>query len=484
MGPLPITARTRRQSYDAIVIGSGPNGLGAAVTLARSGLKVLLLESRDTVGGGCRSGALTLPGFVHDICSAIHPLGAGSPLFRDLPLAEHGLRWIHPAAPLAHPFDDGTAALLERSIEATGLTLGQDKLAYRRFMEPLVPNWDDVSKALLSPLSWLSYPTAMARFGMLAIRSSQWITANTFAGDRARALFAGIAAHSTLPLEQSPSAAIGVVLNIAGHAVGWPFPEGGAQRLADSLLSYFVSLGGELLCGAHVSSLDELPKSPLVFCDVSPRHLITIGGRHLPSSYVRQLQSYRYGPAAFKVDFALNGPIPWKASDCLRAGTVHVCGSTDEIAFAEREVWQGRNPVRPFVLLAQQSLFDPTRAPAGKHTVWAYCHVPCNSTFDMTERIEAQIERFAPGFRERILARSVRSPALFADYNPNYIGGDINGGTLDWRQLLARPALRMVPFSTPNRSLYICSASTPPGGGVHGMCGYYAALSALGGKLF
>jgi phytoene dehydrogenase-like protein len=479
MGPSPITARTRRQSYDAIVIGSGPNGLGAAITLARSGLTVLLLESRDTAGGGCRSAQLTLPGFVHDICSAIHPLGAGSPLFRDLPLSEHGLRWVHPPAPLAHPFDDGSAALLERSITDTSLSLGQDQMAYRRFMEPLVPNWDDVAKALLDPLSLLHYPSAMVRFGLLAIRSSRWITNNTFVADRARALFAGIAAHSTLPLEQSPSAAIGIVLNIAGHAVGWPFPAGGAQSLTDALVSYFQSLNGEVLCSAHVTSVDELPKAPLVFCDTSPRHLISIAGHHLPSGYVRQLQSYRYGPAAFKVDFALDGPIPWRSKDCLRAGTVHLGGSTAEIALAEREVWQGRNPERPFVLLAQQSLFDSSRSPSGKHTVWAYCHVPPNSNYDMTSRIEAQIERFAPGFRERILDKSVRPPALFEAYNPNCIGGDVNGGTLDWWQLLARPALRVVPFSTPLAKLYICSASTPPGGGVHGMCGYYAALAAL-----
>ncbi len=474
-----LMSRVKQTSYDAIVVGSGPNGLAAAITVAQAGLSVLLLEARETTGGSCRSAELTLPGFVHDTCSAIHPLGLGSPLFRSLPLHDYGLQWIESPAPLAHPFDDGTAAVLERSIEDTGRTLGMDEAAYRRFFDRLIPDWDRVSQALLNPLMLLSSPAAIPRFGLLAMRSSKWITDNAFAGPRARALFAGIAGHSGLPLEMSPSAAIGLVLNIAAHAVGWPLPLGGSQKLADSLTAYLVSLGGEVLCHAPVESIDELPKSRILLCDITPTQLIKIAGHRLPSGYIRQLRSYRYGPAVFKIDLAIDGPIPWQAAACARAATVHLGASAEEIALAEHEVWDGKHPERPFVLVAQQSLFDATRAPAGKHTVWAYCHVPLGSAVDMTERIECQIERFAPGFRDRILARATRTPAQFEQQNPNCVGGDINGGTLDWMQLVTRPTPRLVPFSTPIRGLYLCSASTPPGGGVHGMCGYYAALTAM-----
>ena len=474
-----IASRAKKSKYDACVVGSGPNGLAAAITLAQRGMSVLLLEARETTGGSCRSAELTLPGFVHDTCSAIHPLGIGSPLFRTLPLQEHGLTWIHPPAPLAHPLDDGSAVILERSVSDTSRNLGIDQGAYRSFMEPLVPDWDKVGQALLHPTLIPSYPAALPRFGLLAMRSSKWITDNAFSGERARALFAGIAAHSGLPLEQSPSAAIGLALNIAAHAVGWPFPLGGSQKLPDALTSYFTSIGGEVLSNAHVQNIDELPKSRFLFCDVTPRQFAAMAGHRLPSGYVRQLKMYRYGPAVFKIDFAIEGAIPWRSHECARAATVHIGGTADEVASAERDVAQGKHPERPFVLLAQQSLFDASRAPAGQHTVWTYCHVPLRSTRDMTDAIESQIERFAPGFRKRILAKTTRSPAQFEQHNPNCVGGDINGGTLDWGQLFTRPTPQLVPFRTPLKGVYLCSASTPPGGGVHGMCGYYAVLTAL-----
>ncbi|HEX5323047.1 MAG TPA: NAD(P)/FAD-dependent oxidoreductase [Capsulimonadaceae bacterium] len=474
-----IKDRARQSVYDAIVIGAGPNGLAAAIFLAQKGCSVLVVEARDTPGGGMRSAELTLPGFLHDICSAIHPMGYGSPFFRTLPLEKYGLEWIQPAAPLAHPLDDGTAALLECSIEATGETLGDDAERYRKLMQPLIPDWDVLCHALLNPLQLAKYPLAWAKFGFWAARSARGLTNAVFKGPRARALFAGVAAHSMLPLEQSPSAAIGLALAIAGHAVGWPLPKGGSQNIAVSLTCYFQSLGGELLTNAPVASLEDLPSSKAILCDISPKQLLAIAGERLPMGYVRKLERYKYGPGVFKLDYALDGPIPWKAPECLRAGTVHLGGAQAEIALSERQVSEGIPPESPYVLLAQQSLFDPSRAPAGKHTVWAYSHVPNGCAFDMTERIEAQIERFAPGFRDRILAKHTYTPETLQAYNANYIGGDINGGSEGWRQLFSRPVLRPIPYTTPVKGLFLCSASTPPGGGVHGMCGYYAALAAL-----
>jgi len=463
-----------------IVIGSGPNGLAAGITLARAGCSVLVIEAKDTVGGGTRSARLTLPGFVHDVCSAIHPLAVASPFFCTLPLADHGLEWIHPPAPLAHPLDDGTAVVLEHSIEATGETLGPDANAYRQLMAPLVARWDQLAVDLLGPLPLPPrHPLILARFGLRAIRSARGLANSQFQGERARALFAGMAAHSMLPLEQGLSAAFGLTLGIAGHAVGWPFPHGGSQRIADALASYLRSLGGEIVTGWGVESIDELPPARATLFDVTPRQLLHIAGHRLPRGYRRRLARYRYGPGVFKIDWALDGPIPWKAEACQRAGTVHLGGTLEEIAASERAVWRGEHPEKPFVLLAQHSLFDPTRAPAGKHTAWGYCHVPPSSTFDMTGRIEAQIERFAPGFCDRILARHTMSPARLEQYNPNYIGGDINGGVQDLWQHFTRPAPRLVPYRTPARGLYICSSSTPPGGGVHGMCGYHAARVVL-----
>lgn len=468
-----------RPSYDATVVGAGPNGLAAAITLARVGRSVLVLEARETVGGGTRSAELTLPGFVHDVCSAIHPLTLGSPFFRTLPLNAHGLELVQPPAPLAHPYDDGTAAVLERSIAATGETLGPDAAAYRRLMAPLVADWDRLVHALLGPLRPSRHLIALAAFGLRAIWPARALARLVFKGERARGLFAGVAAHSMLPLEQPATAAFGLVLAMLGHAVGWPVACGGSQRIADALASYLRSLGGEVVTGRTIATLDELPAARAVLCNVTPRQLLRMAGDRLPDGYRRGLKRYRYGPGVFKMDFALDGPIPWRVPACARAATVHLGGTLEEIAAAERAVWRGDHPARPFVLLAQQSLFDPTRAPAGKHTAWAYCHVPNGSMFDMAERIEAQIERFAPGFRGRILARSVLSPRQMEQYNPNYVGGDINGGVQDLRQLFTRPLPQLVPYATPVRGLYLCSSSTPPGGGVHGMCGYYAAQAAL-----
>ena len=468
-------------SYDAIIVGSGPNGLAAAVTLAQAGRTVCVFEARETIGGGSRTKELTLPGFSHDICSAIHPLGFGSPFFRTLPLERYGLEWIHPSAPLAHPLDDGTAMVLERSVAATGETLGEDAAAYRRMMEPLAERWDMLANAFLGPLrlQMARHPLVMTRFGLQAIRSASSLARQHFRGERARALFAGMAAHSMLPLEQGPSAAFGLVLGVAGHALGWPLPCGGSQRIVAALAAYLRSLGGEIVVNHEVTSLDELPDARAILFDVTPRQLLRIAAKHLSQSYSRSLQRYRYGPGVFKIDYALDGPVPWRAQECLRAGTVHLGGTLNEIALSERQVARGQPPEAPYVLVAQQSLFDETRAPAGKHTLWAYCHVPNGSTFDMTERIDAQMERFAPGFRERILARTVTSPAAIEQYNANYIGGDINGGAEDFLQLFTRPVIRLNPYTTPNKRIYICSSSTPPGGGVHGMCGYYAAQAAL-----
>jgi phytoene dehydrogenase-like protein len=469
--------------YDAVVVGAGPNGLAAAITLARAGCAVLVREAAPTAGGGCRSAELTLPGFVHDVCSAIHPLGVASPFFRTLPLAAHGLTWIEPPAAVAHPLDDGTAAVLERSFDATGATLGRDAAAWRALLAPLAADWQRLLAATLGPLRWPRHPLTLARFGLAAWLPARRLAAWRFRDEPARALFAGLAAHAIQPLERSPTAAFGLILGLLGHAVGWPLPRGGAQRIADALAGYLRVLGGEIVTGAPVETLAELPPARVVLCDVSPRQLLRLAGDHLPAGYRRQLARYRYGPGVFKVDWALDGPIPWRAAACARAGTVHAGGTLAEIAAAEAAVWRGQHPERPFVLVTQSSCFDPTRAPAGRHTAWAYCHVPHGSTVDMTARIEAQIERFAPGFRDRILARHTLDPAALERYNANYVGGDINCGVQDWGQLFTRPVRSLTPYATPVRGLYLCSSATPPGGGVHGMAGYWAASLALRGPL-
>ncbi len=465
------------ESYDAIVIGSGPNGLAAAITLAQAGCSVLVCEAEEMIGGGTRSAELTLPGFVHDICSAVHPLAIASPFFRSLPLSRYGLKWICPPTPLAHPLEDGTAVCMESAIAATGANLGVDGENYQRLLKPFCSHWEALAEEILRPLRIPRHPMLMARFGFYALRSARNIILHQFTGGRARALWAGLAAHSMLPLDQAPSAAAGLALAASAHAVGWPFPQGGSQQIAAALSSYLFTLGGKITTGMRVTSVDDLPPSRAVLCGVTPRQLLRIAGHRLPAGYRRKLEKYRYGMAAFKVDYALDGPIPWKAPRCLQAGTIHLGGTWEEIAASERSAWEGAPPTRPFVLLSQPSLFDPTRAPAGQHTVWAYCHVPNGSRQDMREYIERQIERFAPGFRDRILAHHVLSPEGLESHNANLVGGDINGGVQDLRQFFTRPTWRL--YATPARGLYLCSSSTPPGGGVHGMCGHFAALSAL-----
>jgi phytoene dehydrogenase-like protein len=468
-----------REEYDTVVVGTGPNGMAAAVTLARAGRSVLVLEGADVIGGGTRSEELTLPGYLHDVCSAIHPMGVASPFFQSLRLNEHGLEWVQPDAPLAHPFDDAAAALLERSVATTAAGLGSDGPAYRALMEPVVRNWHKLDDQLMGPLLGVPrYPLLAARFGLRAIRSARHL-AKRFQGDAARGLFAGLASHGILPLDRLLTGSFGLVFGATAHAAGWPLAGGGSQKIADALASYLRSLGGEIQTARPVRSFNDLPPARAHLFDTNPRQMARIAGDRLPLRYRRKLEGFRYGPGAFKVDYALDGPIPWKAEECLRAATVHVGGTFEEVAAAEEAVGRGEHPERPFVLLAQQSLFDPSRAPAGKHTAWAYCHVPNGSDLDVTDRIEDQIERFAPGFRDRVLARAVLSPAWLEEHNPNYVGGDIAGGWHGGLQLIARPTLSLVPYATPNPSIYLCSASTPPGGGVHGMCGYWAAKAAL-----
>ncbi len=462
-----------------MIVGGGPNGLAAAITLARAGKSVLLIEAKATVGGGTRSAELTLPGYIHDICSAIHPLGVASPFFQMLPLKDFGLEWVYPSAALAHPLDDGTAVIIETDIDATGRSLGTDAATYRRLMRSLAQNYTQVLREFLGPLRFPRYPITLTRFGIPALFPAATLAKLLFRGERARAVFAGMAAHSILPLERPATAAFGLMLGTLAHAVGWPMARGGSQKIADAMAAYLRSLNGQIITGNTVSSLDDLPPSHAVLLDVTPRQLLSIAGDRLPGGYRKALEGYRYGPGVFKIDYALDSPIPWQAVACARAATVHLGGALAEIANAERLVWQRGHPEKPFVLVAQHSLFDSTRAPEGKHTAWVYCHVPNGSTVDMTPYIEAQLERFAPGFKKRILARSTRNTVQVEQYNPNYIGGDINGGVQDLGQLFTRPVARRVPYSTPLKDVYLCSSSTPPGGGVHGMCGYFAAKAAL-----
>jgi phytoene dehydrogenase-like protein len=458
-------------SKTAVVVGSGPNGLSAAILLARAGFRVTVHEANEQIGGGVRSGELTLPGFVHDLCSAVHPMGIASPCFDLFPLAQHGLDWIQPDAPLAHPLDDGTAVMLERSIDATAANLGPDGAAWRKFFGPLADAWPEMRMDLLSPLLRIPRrPFRMAKFGLHALRPAAKVARGLFSEVRARALFAGIAAHSIMPLEAPASASIGIVMAALGHAVGWPIPRGGSQRIADALAGCLRAEGGEIVTGSRIT---RLPESDIAMCDITPRQMLGITNIQWPAAFRKKLEGWRYGPGVFKLDYALDGPIPWRAPECARAGTVHLGGTLEEI-----ELWERHHTGKPFVLVAQQSLFDPSRAPAGRHTLWAYCHLRNGSTQDVTRLIEDQIERFAPGFHDRVLHRHIMAPADLERRNANLIGGDINGGAFNLRQLFFRPTARL--YRTPLPQVFFCSSSTPPGGGVHGMCGYNAVRAALG----
>ncbi len=463
-------------AFDAAVIGSGPNGLCAAIALAMGGKRVVLYEAGATVGGGLRTAELTLPGFRHDLCSAIHPMAVGAPFLSRLPLAEHGLEWVHPDAPLAHPLDDDdrTVVLLERSLEQTEANLGTSGPRYARRYTPFVESWSQLMADSMGPLGIPGDPVLMGRFGLNAFQSGLGYGRRFFFGEAGAAYFSGLAAHSVLPLEAVPSAAIGLMLMLAGHAVGWPFPKGGAQSLADALAGHFRSLGGTIRLSTPISALGQVETEGPVFFATSPRALCEIAGDTVPDTYRRAISRFRYGPGSFKLDYALDGPIPWEDERVARAATVHIGGSTAEISTSERLAWRGELAERPYCILAQHSLFDATRAPEGKHTAWVYCHVPHGSDADRTQAIEDQIERYAPGFRERVLARHSTNSSELERYNANYIGGDVNGGAPLLTQLFTRPRPQLNPYATPNPRLWLCSASTPPGGGVHGMAGYHA----------
>jgi len=469
---------------DAIVVGAGPNGLAAAIALAQAGRSVRVIEGEPAIGGGTRTEELTLPGHLHDVCSAVHPLLIGSPFLASLPLAEHGLAVIHPDLPLAHPLDGGRAVALHRSVAETAAGLGADGAAYERLLGPLVRDWEELAGLVLGPpLRPPRHPIPAARFAAHGLRSVSGLARRRFAGEPARALLAGNAAHSMRPLTAPGTGAFALLLVMLAHAVGWPVAAGGSRAISDAMASLLRSLGGEIETGRPVASLRELPPARAVLLDVTPRALLRIADGRFTGRYRRALERFRYGPGVFKVDYALREPVPWAADECRRAGTVHVGGTAAELAASEAQVGAGATPSRPYVLVAQQSLFDPARAPAGAHTLWAYCHVPNGSAVDMTDAIERQIERFAPGFRDVVAARHSIGPAQVEAKNPNYVGGDINGGLADLRQLLARPALRPAPHATPDPRIFLCSSSTPPGGGVHGMCGWHAAQAALRGVL-
>lgn len=478
----PSRGRTRTD-YDAVVVGAGPNGLSAAIVLARAGRRVLVREAAEVPGGGMRTEELTLPGYLHDVCSIVHPLAVSSPFFRTLPLEEHGLEWVHSPACLAHPFDDGSVAMLERSLEATGATLGRDAKAWARIVGRWVPRWEELAEDILGPLEFPDHPFLLARFGMRGVQSAERLARRGFRGQHARALFAGNAGHSMVPLDRSPTAAFGLTLAAAGHAVGWPIARGGSRSITKALVSYLHSLGGEIETSAPVENIDELSGVPIVLLDLTPRQVLKVAGHRLGRRYRRSLGRFRYGAGSFKMDWALSEPIPWRNPECARAATVHLGGTIEEIAASEAAPLSGRVPEKPFVLLVQPTLFDPSRAPEGKHSAWAYCHVPFGCDVDMTEAIESQIERYAPGFRDIVEARSTMPPSALQSHNANLVGGDISAGAMTLRQVFFRPAFRRVPYSTPLDGLYLCSASTPPGGAVHGMCGYYAARAALGGEL-
>ncbi|MEO0895667.1 MAG: NAD(P)/FAD-dependent oxidoreductase [Bacteroidota bacterium] len=463
------------KSYDLVIIGSGPNGLSAGIYLAQAGYQVLILEAAESVGGGMRTAELSIPGFHHDVCSAVHPTGYLSPYFKELELEKYGLEWVFPEASVAHPLDDGPAVLLSKSVEETAIRLGRDAKAYKRLIGPIANNIEGLLADSLGPLSFPKDPINFVRFGMRAGLPANFLSKLVFKEEAARALFAGCAAHSILPFSKLFTAALGVVFLATGHAVDWPMPKGGSQSLANALLACFEKAGGSIEFGKRIKNFSELPEAKAYIFDTDPFQLAHICKDHLPSSYKNKLLRYHFGPGVFKIDYALKEPIPWKDPNCLKASTIHVGGTLEEIAQGEKEAWEGKISQSPYVLMAQQSQFDPTRAPEGQHTCWAYCHVPFGSTVDMSEIIENQIERFAPGFRDVILAKSSMNSPAFEAYNPNYVGGAVTGGAADITQLFTRPVGLINPYSTPNEKIFICSASTPPGGGVHGMNGYHAA---------
>jgi len=467
-----------KRDFDAIVVGSGPNGLAAAIVLQQKGLSVLLLEGKPTIGGGLRCAGLTLSGYTHDICSAVHPLAVASPFFSHIPLHDHGLEYLYPEIPVAHPLDDGTAAIIQGSVEQTAQLLGADGEAYEKLMSSVVRDWPSIAPDILGPLHYPKHLMAMARFGLKALTPASHLV-KRFKTPEAMALFAGAAAHAIQPLTNIATSAIGLVLIASAHLQGWPIPKGGSDQIANALASYFTLLGGTIETNVYVNSLKQLPSAHALLLDVTPKQLLQIAGHRFSSIYKWQLERYRYGEGVFKIDWALDTAIPFTANSCKAAGTVHLGNTFEEIAANEQQTANGIHPEKPFVILAQPSLIDPSRAPAGKHTAWAYCHVPNGSQKDMTEAIENQVERFAPGFKETILATHVMNTAQLEAYNPNYIGGDINGGIIDITQLFTRPVLRWSPYKTSAKGIYICSSSTPPGGGVHGMCGYHAAKRAL-----